>query len=144
METKKTAKGDVLPNCLQLTSVQLFVILPVGGLIMLWRPPISSTTSFPVLSQPKQSGIHSRKMAFALLSRRNVLFSKRPTDWSASNLPGTMKIGQWRIGRGSCGQMRPKSTGLDQMEGPIPGRRRGNHSVREPPLLQSSMGEGTI
>jgi len=70
-----------------------------GRLDKLWRPPISSTTSFPVLSQPKQSGIHSRKMAFALLSRRNVLFSKRPTDWSASNLPGTMKIGQWRIGR---------------------------------------------
>ena len=91
METNKTAKGDVLPNCLQLTSVQLFVVLPVGGLIMLWRPPISSTTSFPVLSQPKQSAIHSRKTAFALLSR-NVLFSKRPTDWSASNLPGTMKI----------------------------------------------------
>jgi len=67
METKKTAKGDVLPNCLQLTSIQLFIILPVGGLIMLWRPPISSTTSFPVLSQPKQSGIHSRKMAFTLL-----------------------------------------------------------------------------
>src|SRR5882762_194679 len=88
METKKTAKGDILPNCLQLTSIQLFVILPVGGLIMLWRPPISSTTSFPVLSQPKQSGIYSRKMAFALLSRRNVLFSKRPTDWSASNLTG--------------------------------------------------------
>jgi len=28
-----------------------------------------------------------------------------------------MKIGQWRIGRGSYGQMRPKSTGLGLLGG---------------------------
>src|ERR1700691_2200817 len=40
--------------------------------------------------------------------------------------------------------MRPKSTGLDQMAGTILGRRRGNHFLTEPPLLQSNMVEGTI
>src|SRR6266516_1758477 len=137
MEIKKIAKGGALPSCLLVTSDQLFVKSPVGGLIMLWRPPISSTTSFPILSHPKQPGIYSRKMTFTLLSRRNVLFSRRSTDWSISNLPDTTKTGQWRIGRGSCGQMRPKSTGLDQMEGPILGRRRENHFLIELPLLQS-------
>src|SRR5882724_5781155 len=44
-----------------------------------------------------------------------------------------MKIGQWRIGRGSYGQMRPKSTGLGQMGGFILGSRRGNHFQTGPP-----------
>jgi len=80
METKKTAKGDVLPSCLQVTSDQLFVKSPLEDLIMLWRPPISSTTSFPILSHPKQSGIYSKKMISTLLSRKNDLYSRRPTD----------------------------------------------------------------
>src|SRR5260221_368694 len=79
-----------------------------GDLTMLWRPPILSTTFFLILSHPKQSETHSNKMIFMLLSRGNVLFSRRLIDWTASNLPGTTKTGQWRIGRGSCGQMRPK------------------------------------
>ena len=40
-----------------------------------------------------------------------------------SDLLNTMKTGQWRIRWESYGKMRPKSTGLDQMEGPILGRR---------------------
>ena len=144
MEIKKTVKEDVLPSCLQVTSDQLFVKSPVEDLIMLWRLPISSSTSSLILSHPKPSGMHSNKMTFVLLSRGNTLFSRRPTDWSVSNLPDTMKTGQWRIGRGSCGQMRPKSTGLDQMEGPILGRREGNHFLTGLPLPQSSMEEGTI
>ena len=59
---KKTAKGDVLPNCLQVTDKQLFVKSPLEGLIMLWRLPISSTTSFSILSHLKQSGIHSNRI----------------------------------------------------------------------------------
>jgi len=46
-----------------------------------------------------------------------------------------MKTGQWRIGRGSCGQMRPKSTGLDQINRFILGKRRENYFLTEPPLL---------
>ena len=141
---KKTVKEDVLQSCLQATSDLLAAKSPVEDLIMLWRPPILSTTFFLILSQPKQSEMHSNKMTFWLSSRRNDLFSRRPTDWSTSNLPDIMKTGQWRIGRGSCGQMRPKSTGLDQMEGPTLGRRGGNHFLTEPPLPQSSMEEGII
>jgi DDE superfamily endonuclease len=44
-----------------------------------------------------------------------------------------MKTGQWRIGRWSCGQMSPKSTGLVQMGRLIPGRRRENHSPDNDP-----------
>src|SRR5260370_19576526 len=112
--------------------------------IMLWKPPISSTTFFLIQSHPKQSGMHSKKITFVLLSRGNVPFSRRPTDRSTSNLPGTMKTGQWMTGRGSCGQMKPRSIGLDQMEGHILGRRRVNHCLIEPPLLQLSMEVGTI
>ena len=122
MEIKKTVKEDVLPSCLQATSDQLFIKSPVEDLIMLWRLPISSLTSFLILSHPIQSGMCSNKMTSVLLSRGYTLFSRRPTDWSVSNLPDNMKTGQWRIERGSYDQMRPKSTGLDQMEGPILGR----------------------
>jgi len=55
-----------------------------------------------------------------------------------------MKIGQWRIGRGSYGQMRPKSTGLSQMGGFILGSRRGNHFQTGPPPPLSSMEEGIV
>jgi hypothetical protein len=37
------------------------------------------------------------------------------------------------------GQMKLKSTGLDQMGGCILKKRRENHFLTEPPLLQSSM-----
>jgi hypothetical protein len=77
----------------------------------------------PILSHPKQSGMHSKEMIFKPLSRRNALFSRRPTEWLVSNLPDTMKTGQWRIGKGSCGQMRPKLTGLGQMERFILGKK---------------------
>src|SRR5882724_8622638 len=55
-----------------------------------------------------------------------------------------MKIGQWRIGRGSYGQMRPKSTGLGQMGGFILGSRRWNHFQTGPPPPLSSMEEGIM
>ena len=82
-----------------MTISQLFIKSPVEDLIILCRPPISSTTSFLILSHPKQSGISSNKMTFVLLSRGNVLFSRKHTDWSVSNLPDAMKTGQWRIGK---------------------------------------------
>jgi hypothetical protein len=94
---KKTVKEDILQSCLQATSDLLAAKSPVEDLIMLWRPPILSTTFFLILSQPKQSEMHSNKMTFWLSSRRNDLFSRRPTDWSTSNLPDIMKTGQWRL-----------------------------------------------
>ena len=96
---KENSKGGHPSKLSSATSDQLSVKSPVEDLIMLWRLPISSTTSFLMLSHPKQSGMHSNKMTFVLLSRGNTLFSRRATDWSISNLPDTMKTGQWRIGR---------------------------------------------
>ena len=144
METKKTARGNVLLSFLQVISDQLFVKSLMGDLIMLWEPPISSTTPFLILSHLKQSGINSNKMTFVLLSRKNNLFPRRPTGLNILDFPDTMKTGHWRIGKGSCGQMRPKSTGSGQMEGLILGRRRGNHFLTELPPLQSNMEKGTI
>ena len=116
MEIKKTVKEDVFPSCLQATSNQLFIKSPAEDLIMLWRLLISSSTSFLILSHPKQSGMCSNKMTFVMLSRGYTLCSRRNTDWSISNLPDTMLTGQWWIGRGSYSQRTPKSTGLDQIE----------------------------
>ena len=55
-----------------------------------------------------------------------------------------MKTGQWRTGRGFCGQMRPRSTGLGQMKGFIPRNKRVNNFLIGPPHLQSSMEEEII
>jgi hypothetical protein len=59
-------------------------------------------------------------------------------------LHNTIKTGQWRIGKGSYGQMRPKSTGLGQTEGFIPGSRRENNFQTGPPYPQSSIKEEII
>jgi hypothetical protein len=95
-----------------------FAKSPLGSLIMLFKLPISSTASSPALSHPKQSGIYLRRITFTLLLRRSALSSRSDISRIISNLPSTMKIGQWRIGRGSYGQMRPRSTRLGQIEGP--------------------------
>ena len=55
-----------------------------------------------------------------------------------------MKTGQWRTGRGSYGQMRPRSTKLGQMGGFIPGNKRVNNFLIGPPYPQSSMEEEII
>jgi len=81
---------------------------------------------------------------FAPLSRRSTLFSRGIIKRITSNLPSTIKIGQWRIGRGSCGQIRPRSTGLGQMEGPILGNKGVHPFVTILPLLLSSMEEEII
>jgi hypothetical protein len=70
MEIKKTAKRGILPNCLQVINGQLFIKSPMEGLIMLWRLPNSSSTSFLILSHLKQSGMNLNKVAFVLLSRQ--------------------------------------------------------------------------
>ena len=48
------------------------------------------------------------------------------------------------IGRGSYGQIRPKLTGLGQMQGLILGKRQENHFLTESPPLLSNMEEGII
>ena len=144
MGTRKIAKEAVLLSFPLVTSNPFFAKSPLGGSIMLSKPPTSSTTSFPTLSHPKQSGMCSKRTISALLSRRNAPYSKGSIVLIASNLPSTMKTGQWRIGKGSFGQMRLKSTGLGQMEGSIPGSKGENHfQIGSPPLL-SSMEEGII
>src|ERR1700730_19327047 len=110
---------------------------------MLFRLPISSTPSFSTLSQLKQLGMSSRRMGFPL-SSRSALFSRSIIEQIVSNLPNTMKTGQWKIGRGSYGQMRPRSTELNQMEGSIPGK-KGAHPFQIALLPQlSSMEEEII
>jgi hypothetical protein len=52
-------------------------------------------------------------------------------------------IGQWRTGKGYCGQMKQKSIGLSQMGRCIPGRRGENHFLTGLPPLLSSM-EGVV
>jgi hypothetical protein len=76
MGIKKTAKGDVLLSCLQVTSDQLFIKSPLEDWIMPRRPPISSTTSFPILSHPKQSGICSKKIISTLVKKKQPLLKK--------------------------------------------------------------------
>ena len=94
MWTRKTAKEVGLPTLPIGTSNLSPAKLPLEGLIMLSRPPNLSTASSPILSAPKQSGMCSRKTIFALLSRRNVLYSRSDIDKTVSNLPNIMKIGQ--------------------------------------------------
>jgi len=53
-----------------------------------------------------------------------------------------MKTGQWRIGKGFFGQMRPKLIGLGQMGGFILGSKRGKHFQIGSPYLLSNMEEG--
>ena len=67
---------------------------------------INNILPSPVSPQTVRNAL--KKMIFALLSSRNELSSKRSIDRIASNLPGIMKIGQWRTGKGSCGQMRQR------------------------------------
>ena len=142
--TRKIARGVILPSFHLMTSNPFFNKSLLGSLTMLSKLPSLSTTSSPILSHPKQSGMYSRRTTFTPLSRRNALSSRSIIDRIVSNLPSTMKIGQWKIGRGSCGQIRPRLTGLGQMEGSIPGNQGVRPFQTAPPLLLSSMEEETI
>src|SRR6266567_5720759 len=87
--------------------------------------------------------MHSRKTIYALLSNRSVLCLKQFIVKSASSLLKHMQTGLWRIGKGYSGQMKQKSTGLDQMARCIPGNREVNQSPIGQPHQLSSM-EGAI
>ena len=133
-----------LPSFHLATNNSFFAKSLLESLTMLFKLPTSSTASSPTLSQHKQSGMSSRRMDLPLLSRRSALFSRGVIEKIASNLPSTMKTGLWRIGRGSCGQMRPRSTGLGQMEGSIPGKKEAHPFQTAPPPQLSSMEEEII
>jgi hypothetical protein len=126
IQTRKTIRNVTLPSFYLVINNPFFAKLLLQSLIMLFRLPISSIPSFPTLSQLKQSEMSSRRMGFPLLLRRNALFSRSIIEQIVLNLPNIMKTGQWKIGRGSYGQMRPRLTELDQMEGSIPGK-KGAH-----------------
>jgi hypothetical protein len=123
IQTRKIIREVALPSFHLTINNPFFAKLLLQSLIMLFRLPISSIPSFPTLSQLKQSEMSSRRMGFPLLSRRSALFSRSVIEQIISNLPNTMKTRQWKIGRGSYGQMRPRSTELDQMKGSIPGKK---------------------
>ena len=141
---RRIARGVALPSFHLVTNNPSSAKSLLESLIMLFKLPISSTASSSALSHPKQSGICSRRTTFALLLRRSALSSRSNINRIASNLPSTMKIGQWRIGRGSYGQMRPKSTGLGQMGGPTLGDKEVKLFQTALPLLLSSMKGGII
>src|SRR3954468_12589099 len=105
---RENHRGDILLSSLLVTNSHSFNKSLLGGLIMLWRPPILSIKLFPTLSYPKQSGMYSRRMTFVVLSRKNIPFSKRLINLNTLNGQDTMKTGQWRMGKASYGQMRPK------------------------------------
>jgi hypothetical protein len=102
---KQNSKGG---RPLIVTNNPLFVKSPLESLIMLFRPPNLSTISSPLLSHHKQSEMHLKAMTFALLSSRNVPYSKRHIKRIVLNLHGIMKTGQLRIGKGSYGQMKQR------------------------------------
>jgi hypothetical protein len=144
IQTRKTIGEVALPSFHLVINNPFFARLLLQSLIMLFRLPILSIPSFPTLSQLKQSGMSSRRMGLPLLSRRSALFSRSIIEQIVSKLPNTMKTGQWKIGRGSYGQMRPRSTELNQMEGSIPGK-KGAHPFQIALLPQlSSMEEEII
>jgi hypothetical protein len=127
METKKTTLVAVLPSCLLITNSELFVKSSLESLTMQFRLLNSLMASSPILSHPKQSEMHSRRISFMLLQRRKHLFSNMPIVYGASSLRGVMKTGLWRTEKGFYGQMRPKSIELGQMKRSISGNKGENH-----------------
>ena len=138
LKTRKTAKGAALLSFFHTTNNPSCAKSLLEGLTMLFKPPDLLTTSFPTLSTLKQSGMSLKKIIFILLSRKNALYSNSDIDKTALNLPNTIKIGQWRTGKGSYGQMRPRLIGLGQMEGSTLERRKENpFQIGLPPLLSN-------
>ena len=74
---------------------------------------INSIIPNPIMPQTVRNIL--KQDDFCAVVKKNILLLRRPTDWSVSNFPDIIKTGQWKIGRTSYGQMRPKSTGLGQM-----------------------------
>ena len=62
-----------------------------------------------------------------MLSRENALYSKHNIVWAVLILPNIMKPELLKTGRGFCGQIRPKSIRLSQIEGSILDIRRENN-----------------
>jgi hypothetical protein len=66
MGARKMAKGAILLSILLATNNVLSIKSSQKGLIMLSKPPTSSTIPSPTLSHPKQLGMCLKKMIFAL------------------------------------------------------------------------------
>src|SRR5277367_4710917 len=64
-----------------------------------------------------------------LQPRRKYQCSRRFIDRGGSSLPSIMKTGLRRTGKGCCGQMRPRLTGLDLMGKSMSGNNVGNHHL---------------
>ena len=91
---KETIRVVNLPSFPLMINNPFFAKSLLESLTMLFKLPILSTASFPILSQPKQSGMSSRRMGFPLLSRRSTFFLRGSIKIIVSNLPSTMKSGQ--------------------------------------------------
>jgi hypothetical protein len=92
IQIRKTIREVALLSFYLMINNPFFAKLLLQSLIMLFRLPISSTPSFPTLSQLKQLGMFLRRMGFPLLLR-SALFSRSIIEQIFSNLPSTMKTG---------------------------------------------------
>jgi len=93
MGTRRTTGEVVLLSSLAEMSNLLFDKSLLGSLTMQYKPPITSTTSFPILSLPKQFEIPSKNIALELLSREKSLYSRRLIGNRDSTLLSTIKTG---------------------------------------------------
>src|SRR6202522_3475558 len=93
---------------------------------MLFRLLISSIPHSLILFILRLSGMHSKRLVYTLLQRRKHLCLSNNIVKNSSNLHNTMKTGLWRIGKGCCGQMRQRLTGLGQMRRCMFGNNEGN------------------
>jgi hypothetical protein len=76
IEARKITKKGIYPSFPLTINSPSFAKSQLKSLTMLFRLPISSTTSSLILSPLKQLEMYLKRTIFALLLRRNALYSK--------------------------------------------------------------------
>ena len=126
---KKNNPGDHPSNPLLRTNSQLFTKSPLESSTMLSKPPNSPTMSSPILSHPKQSEIHWRRVDYTLQQRRNYQCLRRLIVIGNFSSVCITKTGLWRTWRGCYGHMRQRLIKLGNM-----GRFMSGKNVENPYL----------
>src|ERR1700676_1548235 len=115
MEIKKTAKGDILPSCLQVINGQLFVKSPVEALITLWSHFIINTLPNPITPQTVMNALKQSdfcavvKMKHPLLKKAHRLeclkFARYHEKWTVEDWKRILWSDETKINRiGSDGR----------------------------------------
>ena len=96
MQRRKTILVDVLPSFLPwlMTKHPLFIKFNQGSWILLFRLPISLILLFNILSTPKQSEGHFRRVVSGLLQRRKCPCWRRFIIRRGWSLHNDMETGQ--------------------------------------------------